>query len=134
MCKEKSDILVTENLSKMLQLEDQRLCQITKRIKDLKKEDSIILWQGSFEVNPNVLIGSFSFTRFFERSCVHWKAKAMIDFSLFYSHIINHLMALLGRALLVDIGPGWFSPTSLHSGSVLSRLQVSHSSEKLSLG
>ena len=69
-------MVVIETLSKMLQLGDQRLCQIGRRIKGLKngdinKQHILSYGQGSLEVNLNILIGSFSLTVFYDRDRVH---------------------------------------------------------------
>ena len=40
VCKDKSYIVVAEQLPKMLQFGDQKLCQISRRIKGVKNEDS----------------------------------------------------------------------------------------------
>ena len=61
-------MVVAEKCPKMLQLGDQKLCQINRRIMGLKKEFPInkiyFLCQGALQVNPNVLIVSFRLTGF----------------------------------------------------------------------
>ena len=40
MCKDKSYMVVAEQVPKLVQLGDQKLCQITRKIKGLKNGDS----------------------------------------------------------------------------------------------
>ena len=51
VCKDRRYMVVKETLSKMLQLGDQRLCQIGRRIKGLKNGD----------INKQHILGSFRF-------------------------------------------------------------------------